>query len=174
MSTKTLKTIVKFRKGSESQFNPEYIPLRGEVVFVEFANDINKMKIGDGVTKFADLPYADKYLIDQINSIVIRGYYIDGEFYTDEQKSSKYVPYEYKLYIDIPSNLIYSYDGTSYVTSGNIVGPATETNPGIMKLYNTTGNNTDGTMTQNSITSEIGKKFVVTPDEDETITFTNN
>ena len=30
---------------------------------------------------------------------------------------------------------------------------------GVMKLYKTTGDNEDGTMTQKSITAEIGKKM---------------
>ena len=41
-----------------------------------------------------------------------------------------------------------------------------------MKLYDTTGDNEDGTMTQKSITSEIAKKFAVTAGTDENLIFT--
>jgi hypothetical protein len=38
---------------------------------------------------------------------------------------------------------------------------ATDTTPGIMKLYSTTGQNTDGTMTQKAITDELEEKVEV-------------
>lgn len=40
----------------------------------------------------------------------------------------------------------------------NTLPIATDTEPGITKLYTTTGSNTDGTMDQNSITTELNKK----------------
>lgn len=43
---------------------------------------------------------------------------------------------------------------------------------GIMKLYNNTGVNVDGTMTQKSITNELNKKVEAKVDEDnETVIF---
>ena len=65
----------------------------------------------------------------------------------------------------------YSDDDKSYHSLVNIPIATSET-AGIMKLYNTTGDNEDGTMTQKSITSEIAKKFVVSTGTDEDLIFT--
>ena len=173
---KTLKTVIKLRRDTEDNYKkyPEYKPLKGEVAFIESNSGEVRMKVGDGETLFSDLEYADSYLITKINDIVNRGYFIDGQFYKDAEKTITIVPYEYKVYVDIPSNVIYTYDGEKYVTTGGAVQQATDTTPGIMKLYNTTGVNTDGTMTQNSITNKLSEKFKVAPTEDETLIFTNN
>jgi hypothetical protein len=174
MATKILKTIVALRRGAESEYQSDYLPLKGEVAFVESSTGDLRMKVGDGTTLFPDLPYADKYVIDQVNSIVCQGYLIDGEFYVDTDKKVKIVPYSYKLYVELNTGVIYSYNGIQYIASSAVVPAASSTTAGIMKLYDESGINTDGTMTQKSITSEIGKKFIVSADEDETISFTNN
>lgn len=174
MATKTLKTIVKLRRGAESEFAVDYLPLKGEVAFVEFSDGTVRMKVGDGDTLFTDLQYADKYVVDQINNIVCQGYLIDGEFYVDTEKTAKIVPYSYKIYVDLNTSIIYSYNGTQYIATSAMVPAATSVTSGIMKLYDESGSNTDGTMTQKSITSEVGKKFDINIDDDETIVFTNN
>jgi hypothetical protein len=52
---------------------------------------------------------------------------------------------------------------------------ATDTTPGIMKLYSTTGQNTDGTMTQKAITDELEEKVEVTLNiEEELIIFSRD
>ena len=40
-----------------------------------------------------------------------------------------------------------------------------------MKLYGATGDQTDGTMNQKSITDELNKKFTISKGEDESIVF---
>jgi len=180
MSEKVLKAIVALRRGSAADYNliPDYVPKNGEVSFVNFPNGRVRMKVGDGTTKISELGYADQYTIDLIENLVARGYY-DSEhddFYQDEQKTIKFVPYEYKLYIDLPTWKVYAYkeaDG-KYHTTGGMVPQATDLVPGIMKLYNTTGDNEDGTMTQKSITGEINKKFKVSVEADEELLFVNN
>lgn len=174
MATKTLKTIVKLRRGTESEFSSDYQPLKGEVAFVELSDGDIRMKVGDGETSFADLEYADKFLVDQINNIVCHGYLIDGEFYVDTEKKVKIVPYIYKMYVEINTGVIYSYNGSQFIAASAVVPAATSVTAGIMKMYDEAGTNTDGTMTQKSITSEVGKKFNIDIDEDETIVFTNN
>lgn len=174
MATKTLKTIVKLRRGAESEFSADYMPLKGEVAFVELPNKDIRMKVGDGETLFTDLQYADKFLIDQINNIVCQGYLIDGEFYVDTEKKTKIVPYVYKMYVELNTGVIYSYNGSKYIAASAVVPAATNITAGIMKLYEEAGTNTDGTMTQKSITSEVGKKFDINIDDDETIVFSNN
>jgi hypothetical protein len=44
---------------------------------------------------------------------------------------------------------------------------ATATIPGVMKLYNTIGQNTDGTMTQKAITDELDDKVEIELNMDE-------
>jgi hypothetical protein len=39
--------------------------------------------------------------------------------------------------------------------------------PGIMKLYDTVGDHTDGTMTQKAITDELGEKVEIELNKDE-------
>lgn len=48
-------------------------PLEGELIIVEFDNNVRKCKIGDGITYFSDLPYITDWVVaeleDQISSI---------------------------------------------------------------------------------------------------------
>jgi len=61
------------------------------------------------------------------------------------------------VYIEKQQKIIYFYDseGNTYVDISTVVSDATPEQKGIMKLYPNTGNNTDGTMTQKSITDNI-------------------
>lgn len=114
--------------------------------------------------------------VDWQNAIIVKGYIYHGEFYADASHTEKYVPYEYKLYVDIPTSVIYIYNGTNYVASIASVNvpDATDLTPGIMRLYNATGNNTDGTMTQKSISDELVERFRISADSaNETIIFLN-
>jgi hypothetical protein len=69
------------------------------------------------------------------------------------------------LYIDIPTSKLYYFTGIEYkeINHGGIPTAtlATETTPGIMKIYSTTGQNEDGTMTQKAITDELDEKFEI-------------
>ena len=174
MATKTIKTIVALRRGAEADYSSAAIPLNGEVAFVESNDGSVRFKVGDGETNFGDLEFADEYLIDMINNIVIQGYYINGEFYKDTQKKVKIVPYTYKLYVDLNTDVIYRYDGEVYKASSAVIPAASSQVAGIMKLYDSTGANTDGTMTQKVISDEIAKRFIVTADsQGEQLLLTN-
>lgn len=60
--------------------------------------------------------------------------------------------------------------GTDYV-----IQEADETTPGIMKLYQTMGDNTDGAMSQKAISDELDDKFEIGVDlENELIIFSND
>lgn len=154
----------------------DIIPLNGEIVIVESDDEGIRYKVGDGKTPYSELDFADKWLHDQVCGIVIQGIYdkTSDNFYVDDGKSIKIVPYDYKLYIDKSTKILYAYSSDEkkyYAVTG--IDQATSTVAGIMKLYDETGDNTDGTMTQRSITSEIAKKFVVSTGDDEDIIFTN-
>ena len=65
------------------------------------------------------------------------------------------------------------FDGEKYVSAGGKqIANATSEIPGIMKLYDTLGQNTDGTITQRLFTDEINQKIEmdVVP-EDEMLIF---
>ena len=172
-----IKTRVRLWKDTDENFESikdSLIPLDGEIIIVDTAEDGIRYKVGDGVSTFAELPYTDQVLRDQVSGIVVQGYYHEGQFYTDNTHNIKIVPYSYKLYIDLASVNIFYYsdDDKSYHSLVNIPMATSET-AGIMKLYNTTGQNEDGTMTQKSITSEIAKKFAVSTGTDEDLIFTS-
>ena len=171
-----IKTRVRLWKDTDENFESikdSLIPLDGEIIIVETANDGIRYKVGNGTTTYANLPFADQTIRDQLSGIVVQGYYHDGQFFTSTVYDIKIVPYSYKLYIDLPNDKLYYYsdDDKSYHSLVELP-TASATKAGIMKLYDTTGDNEDGTMTQKSITSEIAKKFAVTAGTDEDLIFT--
>lgn len=141
----------KIRRDNSYNYSAEYIPANSEICLVDTPSSGLRVKVGDGVTAFGALDYSD--------TIIIMGYYADGQFYSDAQKTVVIDPLTNKFYIDLASTKLYIYDGSSYITASVTVANATEEVAGIMKLYRTTGDNEDGTMTQKSITNEIGKKM---------------
>ena len=80
------------------------------------------------------------------------------------------------LYVDLFTSRIFYYDGELYQEIlRSDIATASENNPGIMKLYATTGQNIDGTMTQKAITDELNEKVEITLNiEEELIIFSNN
>lgn len=172
-----INTRVRLWKDTDENFESikdSLIPLNGEIIIVECDDGDIRYKVGNGTSTYEELPFADQLIRDQISGIVVQGYYHEGQFYTTTAHNIKIVPYDYKVYIDIDggNSYYYSNDDESYHTLVN-VPEASSTVAGIMKLYNETGENEDGTMTQKSITSEIAKKFVVSAGEDENLIFTS-
>lgn len=89
---------------------------------------------------------------------IVRGYYYNGEFYANTTHTEKYVGYNHKLYVDITENsnpLVYTFDGEKYTPISYIPEIASADKPGIMKLFDNSGEAIDGTMTQRSITKGI-------------------
>lgn len=171
-----IKTRVRLWKDTDENFESikdSLIPLDGEIIIVETANDGIRYKVGNGKSTYAELAFADQTIRDQLSGIVVQGYYHEGQFYTSTVHDIKIVPYSYKLYIDLPNDKLYFYSDDDKTYHSLVELPnASSTKAGIMKLYDTTGNNEDGTMTQKSITSEIAKKFAVTAGTDEDLIFT--
>ncbi len=109
------------------------------------------------------------------NAIIVRGYLYNGEFYQDEDHRIKYVPYEYKIYVDITSSTIFIYNGENYISAIANVPFASDTLPGILKLYQNTGVNTDGSISQKIVTDELNQRFKMSTNAaEETIIFSNN
>lgn len=78
-----------------------------------------------------------------------------------------------KVYIDKPHRKFYYFNGEQYVTINVNLPTASSATAGAVKLYTTTGYNTDGTMTQKAITDELDLRFKTNVDEDnELLVFT--
>ena len=133
-------TIISLRRNTESEYNnhPDFIPKKGEVCFVDTIRSGLRMKIGDGINYFSDLPYEF--------ANITTGYYYNGNFYYDENHSAVATGYAGVLYVDLSNSYVYRYINSAYVQLYP-VPQATSEVAGIMKLYNTTGNNEDGAMT---------------------------
>lgn len=131
---------------------------------IDTARDGLRVVCGDGVTPFSKLEYAFETLV--------QGYYNDGKFYREPELLDDIPGQINKLYIDKTpkQNGIYYFDGIDFQRVGGASGSvpnATANTPGIMKLYNTIGDNTDGTMTQKAITDELKEKVEIEFNKDE-------
>ena len=152
-----------------------FIPQNGEVCFVDVAGYGLKTKVGDGKSTFAQLNYLDESIFKTIDSLIVKGYYHQGKFYSDSARTTPLEDVVGRIYIDAVSSKIYTYDGVAYGTFSGNVQNATSTTAGIMKLYDQVGHNTDGTMTQNAITNELNDKFEMdVVEEEEMIVFDND
>jgi hypothetical protein len=64
-----------------------------------------------------------------------------------------------KVYIDKTTRNIYYFNGEIYEKLTNNYPTAAADTPGVVRLYSTTGQNTDGTMTQKAITDELDLRY---------------
>lgn len=102
------------------------------------------------------------------------GYYDESEdiFYETNAKEVVLSAYTNRLYIDRWRNKIYYFNGLTYVLVDGVYSPASATTPGVVKLYSTTGQNTDGTMTQKAITDALDAKSKASVElQDELLVF---
>ena len=149
-----------------------FIPANGEVCLVDTASMGLRAKVGNGIDIWKNLAYSDEYLINQINNVVIIGYYYNGNFYYDSQHENLIEKEENKVYIDSGRSLGYYYNGESFKKIGIDVPRANSQVEGIMKLYETTGQNSDGTMSQKAISDELDDKIeMIIDSSNETIIF---
>lgn len=156
--------IIRLRRDNDYNYDKikdRFIPADGEICLVDTARDGLRAVCGDGKTPFGQLKY--------IGEIVIQGYFADGAFYTDSAYTTLISPSPIHIYISIDTHTVYYFDGKEYhsIGAGGNVQIATDLTPGVMKLYNTIGSNTDGTMTQKAITDELDDKVEVTVNSDE-------
>lgn len=101
------------------------------------------------------------------DEIVIRGYYLNGNFWTDSTYTTSLEKNTHRIYIDNNTDVIYNYNGTAFISTNDVLPKAGNDLEGIMKLYKEKGLNEDGTMTQKAITNELNTKFEVSVDKDE-------
>ena len=140
-----------------------FIPAKGEVCLVDTARLGLCVKVGDGVSTYGSLEY--------VNTIFQMVTFVEGKAFVNDKEIT---PSGNKIYIDANNtNDLYYYNGVEFVLigPGSLPAASAET-AGIMKLYSTTGENVDGTMTQKAITDELNTKISASVNlEDETIVF---
>lgn len=167
-----IEATVRLRRDNDYNFEAiknNFVPANGEVVLVDTAQYGLRSKVGNGVSTYAELQFTD----EDIRNTVQQGYYENGVFYKDVTKQTPFQNMINKIYIDKPHSTIYYYDGVQYVPIDATLTTASADMAGAMKLYSTIGQNTDGTMTQKSITDELVVRFKTDVDADnELLIFT--
>lgn len=144
-----------------------FIPVNGEVCLVDVAGYGLRTKVGDGISTFAQLPYADETILQNINSLIVKGYFYQGQFYSDANHTELIEGEVGRIYIDAISSKLYTYNGINYETQNGSLPNATAEIAGAVKLYDQVGQNIDGTMTQRAITNELNEKFEMDVIEEE-------
>lgn len=145
------------RRDNHYNYADDFIPVNREICLVDTAGQGLRAKVGDGITLWKNLPFTDDVIYNTIDSIVQRGYYYEGKFYSDSTHTEELVSSGESIYIDVAQSKVYIYNN-EYVCLNKTIPNATANEPGIVKLYSTTGQQIDGTMTQKAITDELNKK----------------
>ena len=166
MATKRVEAIFKLRRDNDYNYEKvkdTFIPAKGEVCLVDTARLGLCVKVGDGVSTYGSLEY--------VNTIFQMVTFVEGKAFVNDKEIT---PSGNKIYIDANNtNDLYYYNGVEFVLIGPGSPPAASAETaGIMKLYSTTGENVDGTMTQKAISDELNTKVSASVNlEDETIVF---
>lgn len=172
VTSQIIDVILQLRRDNDYNYRKvesTFVPLKGEVCLIDTSRNGLRAKVGDGITSFKDLPYQDE---DIAMNVIIRGYLSNNQFYSDAKLSVLVEPSVNKIYLDAAKNVLYTYDGSQYVPITQTITAATAQTAGIMKLYDSLGSNTDGTMTQKAITDELSEKIELELDlESETLNF---
>lgn len=160
-----LNAVIQLRRDNDYNYKKvenSFIPANGEVVLVDTAKDGLRAKVGDGYSTFAQLQYTDA----DLRNTVLHGYFYQDNFYQDAIHSVLMNGMINKIYIDDTARKLYFFDGTRYITIQDTLVTATAQTPGVVKLYGTTGQNIDGTMTQKAITDELDLRYKASIDSD--------
>lgn len=166
MATKRVEAIFKLRRDNDYNYEKvkdTFIPAKGEVCLVDTARLGLCVKVGDGVSTYGSLEY--------VNTIFQMVTFVEGKAFINDKEIT---PSGNKIYIDANNtNDLYYYNGVEFVLIGlGSLPTASAETAGIMKLYSTTGENVDGTMTQKAISDELNTKVSASVNlEDETIVF---
>ena len=155
---KVINAVIRLRRDNDYNYErikDTFVPANGEVVLVDTAKDGLRAKVGDGISTYAQLTFTDA----DLRNAALQGYFNGGIFYQDPTLSAPFPKMINKIYIDKTSSKIYYFNGVDYVPIEANLTTASANTAGVMKLYNTTGQNVDGTMTQKSITDELDLRF---------------
>lgn len=168
---KVIEATIRLRRDNDYNYEAikdKFVPANGEVVLVDTARDGLRAKVGNGYNTYAELQFTDA----DLRNAVLQGYYNSGVFYSDPIMQTRMTEMINKIYIDIPHRKIYYFNGVEYIPAEANSTTANAETAGVMKLYSTTGQNTDGTMTQKSITDELNQRIKTDVDaENELLIF---
>lgn len=171
MAEKRISMTITLRRDQESKYDlvgGSFVPKHGEVCLVDTDKKGLCAVVGDGVSTFEQLKESG-----YVNNIFIVCYFYNGSFYADANHVNKLSGIENKIYVD-KNNLsnCYYYLDNEFHKIGSDIPAASVDVAGIMKLYDTEGNNIDGTMTQKIITEKLNEKVEAKIDKDnETVIF---
>jgi hypothetical protein len=157
-----INAVLRLRRDNDynyAKIKDSFIPANGEICLVDTARDGLRAVCGDGKSTFSQLKF--------LNDFIIKGYLKDGAFYNDTAFSVEIAARTTNFYINLLDSELYYFDGASYQKVGKDLELASEKVAGVMKLYNETGENVDGTMTQHAITKELNEKVEMTLREEE-------
>ena len=157
-----LNAIIRLRRDNDYNYDKikdTFIPANGEICLVDTARNGLRAVCGDGTSTFGKLKY--------LNDFIQYGYYHEGSFYEDFAFSIEVDAYTTHLYVDLKTSQLYYFDGNEFKKLNANLELASEQLAGVMKLYSTTGDNEDGTMTQRAITKELSEKVELTINLDE-------
>lgn len=165
-----INTIIRLRRDNDynyAKIKDTFVPANGEICLVDTAKNGLRAVCGDGVSVFSKLKY--------LNDFIQYGYYYNDNFYEDINFSVEIEAYTTRLYIDLKTSQLYYFNGKEFKKLSQDLQIASEQLAGVMKLYSTTGDNEDGTMTQRAITKELSEKVELTINaEEEMIVFTRD
>lgn len=115
--------------------------------------DTNKLKMGNGVDNYIDLPYISSGDSGD-STLVIVGWYKDNNFYKEEKCINLYPKYTSKIYYDNFTTFIYYYSTDAYYHRLVQECQIDKDLPGLVKLYRELGNHEDGSITQKFFTEK--------------------
>lgn len=152
--------ILQLRRDNLSNYQKietSYTPKNGEVLLIDTPKNGLLAKVGNGKTLLKDLPYSFG------EKQIIFGYYYNNKFYYDLEHLEEITPQADKLFIDSSKSKIFIFNNNIFEQLNNLP-TATSDIAGMVKLYPTTGYNTDGTMTQKAITEALDDKITASVD----------
>jgi len=160
---------IQFKRGTKEKLEQRLVPgdlgvpAKGEPIW---ETDTNKLKIGDGITSYINLDYFGGDVDDHL---VLEGYYSleDDKFYDkplDDPDKQRLPEWSSKLYKDLDT-------GNSYYYKSLTVGKHFKVLNINVNLYNSSGQNVDGAMTQKAVTDAINNiNFGVDTSDTECLT----
>ena len=160
-----INAILRLRRDNDynyAKIKDTFIPANGEICLVDTARSGLRAVCGDGVSTFGQLEYIGESFQQAYWDHITETFYYDKKL-TQEITNKK----ENVLYLDIDSSQLYYYTESGFKLIEMNLPTASETVLGVLKLYDSTGNNIDGTMTQRAITEELDTKVELSLKEDE-------
>ena len=149
-----INAILRLRRDNDynyAKIKDTFIPANGEICLVDTARCGLRAVCGDGVSTFAQLEYIGESFQQAYWDNVSKSFYYDKQLIREITNKKENI-----IYLDINTSQIYYYTGYEFKQIELGLPTASETVLGILKLYDSTGDNIDGTMTQRAITKELG------------------